>query len=115
MSSEDNFNIKDVSEIISKDFSDHSSGSLIPAAEFNSVEEFRNYLIIKLADLLDNRYDLLINTLYRIDVSEEKLNTLFTSTQREFIPEALADLIIERQLQKIELRKKYRSGDLFEE
>jgi len=62
--------------------------------------------------LLENKYDALINILYRIDVNEEKLAKLFSETNRTFIPDALADLIIERQLQKIKIRQQYRSGTI---
>jgi hypothetical protein len=81
----------------------------------NNVENFNQlkiYLTEKLKDLLDHNFNLLVNTLYRIDVKEEKLNELFGSKNRANIPEALADLIIERQLQKIHFRKKYREGNL---
>jgi len=74
--------------------------------------QLKIFLTEKLRDLLDNNFSLLVNTLYRIDANEEKLNELFGSKNRAFIPEALADLIIERQLQKIHFRKKYKEGNL---
>jgi len=45
-------------------------------------------------------------------VNEEKLNELFGSKNRAYIPAALADLIIERQLQKIHFWKKYKEGKI---
>lgn len=73
------------------------------------MEEFRNYLIGKLTYLIDNKFDLLLNVLYRIDVDEEKVKKLFAPDNREFIPGALADLIIHRQLQKIVWRERYKN------
>ncbi len=61
---------------------------------------------------MDNKYDLLINILYRIDVGEEKLSKLFSGANRENIPVALADLIIERSIRKAEFRQKYKNGKL---
>ena len=75
---------------------------------FEELGEFRNYLISKLSYLLDNKFDLFLNTLYRIDIDEEKIKELFSKENREFIPGALADLIIQRQLQKIIWRERYK-------
>lgn len=101
-----------IQKFVSKDFADIDYSSLIPNNDFKRLEEFREYLIEKMKNLLDNNYNLLINTLYRIDVSEKKLSELFSSKNNETIPEKLADLIIERQIQKINFRKLYRNGDL---
>lgn len=101
-----------IQKFVSKEFvkSDHSS--LIPNNDFERLEEFRKYLTEKMKDMLDNNYNLLINTLYRIDINEKKLSELFSSKNKESIPEKLADLIIERQVEKINFRKRYREGNL---
>jgi hypothetical protein len=104
--------ISEVSIFVSKDFSMDDEDSLIPAHDFKTLEEFKLYLTEKLSDLLDNKYETLINILYKIDVNEEKLSALFAERNREFIPSALADLIIERSLQKVKFRQKYRNGEL---
>ena len=80
--------------------------------KFEKLEEFRKYLTEKMKDMLDKNYNLLINTLYRIDISEKKLAELFSSKNKESIPQKLADLIIERQIEKINFRKRYREGNL---
>ena len=107
-----NEDIGAIQKFVSKDFADIDYSSLIPNNDFKRLKEFREYLIEKMKNLLDNNYNLLINTLYRIDVSEKKLSELFSSKNNETIPEKLADLIIERQIQKINFRKLYRNGNL---
>jgi len=97
---------------VSKDFVKSDYSSLIPNNDFERMEEFRKYLIKKMKDMLDKNYNLLINTLYRIDISEKKLSELFSSKNKELIPEKLADLIIERQIEKINFRKFYRERKL---
>lgn len=97
---------------VSRDFVNNDFSSLIPNNDFERLEEFRKYLIDKMKDMLDHNYNLLINTLYRIDISEKKLNFLFSSKNKESIPEKLADLIIKRQIEKINFRKLYREGNL---
>lgn len=101
-----------IQKFVSKDFVKSNFSSLIPNNDFEKLEEFRKYLTEKMADMLDNNYNLLINTLYRIDISESKLGALFSSKNKESIPAKLADLIIERQIEKINFRKRYREGNL---
>ena len=101
--------INEISRIIAKDFSNNGIYSIAPKNDFEGMEEFRNYLIGKLTYLLDNKFDLFLNVLYRIDVDEQKVKELFAPDNREFIPGALADLIIHRQLQKIIWRERYKS------
>lgn len=104
--------IKSLQKIISSDFAKNTSESLIPNNDFEKLDEFRKYLTEKLSFLLDNNYDSLINTLYRIDVNEEKVSELFSGSNRSLIPDKLADLIIDRQFQKIRFRKQYRNGKI---
>jgi len=104
--------IVSIQKFVSKDFVKNDYSSLIPNNDFERLEEFRKYLTEKMRDLFDKNYNLLINTLYRIDISEKKLSELFSSRNKEIIPEKLADLIIERQIEKINFRKRYREGNL---
>lgn len=104
--------IKEVAKFIEKDFMVSDNSSLIPSVELNSLEEFRNYLTDKLRFLLDEKFETLVNLLYRIDLNEEKLAAMFSGSNRSLIPQQLADMIIERQIQKIRFRKLYRSGEI---
>lgn len=104
--------VQEVSENITSVFSRFGLDLPLSPNDAENLSQLRIYLTKKLKDLLDNNFSLLVNTLYRIDVSEEKLNELFGSKNKVPIPSALADLIIERQLQKIHFRKKYKEGNL---
>ena len=104
--------VHEVSENISNVFNKFGLHLPLSPSDVENLNELRIYLTGKLEDMLDNNYNLLVNTLYRIDVNEEKLNELFGSKNRAYIPSALADLIIERQLQKIHFRKKYKEGNV---
>ena len=105
-----NINLNDVSKSIANEFAKDGTNSLVPFFETRSKDEFKKYLTERLAYLIDHNFELLVNTLYRIDVNEEKLSKLFSGDNREHIPSKLADLIIERQIQKIILRNKYKVG-----
>jgi hypothetical protein len=104
--------IVEIVRFVEKDFLTGDNKSLIPSADIASLEEFRKYLTERLKILLDEKFDTLVNILYRIDISEKKLSQLFSGNKRDSIPSTLADLIIERQLQKIRLRNMYKEGKL---
>lgn len=75
---------------------------LTPAA---SMEELRLKLSAYINDLINHDFEKLIYYLYRIDVDENKMRSLLTAREGENAAGLIADLIIERQLQKIESRK----------
>ena len=108
----ENNHLTDLTIFVSKNFEISELDSLIPMGDFETLEEFKAYLTDRLAFLLDNKYDKLINILYRIDVPEDRLSKLFAEQNRDYIPAALADLIIERSLQKVRFRQKYKNGEL---
>lgn len=110
--SEDNIMVTEIAKFIAKDFQLAGSDSLIPVNEVENIIRFKEYLTGRLTFLLENKYDTLMNILYRIDVNEEKLAKLFSETNRDSIPETLSELIIERQLQKVKMRQQYRSGNI---
>ncbi len=107
---DDKTQVTAVTKVIAKDFQIGEADSLIPAADVINFDELKIYLTEKLTYLLEHKYDKLLNILYKIDVSEEKLGELFSSSNRDSIPTALAELIIERQLQKVKFRQLHKNG-----
>ncbi len=106
---EEKSQVMEVSETISKDFDKAGLSSVITPDGIDNLEQLKKHLTRKITELMDTNYEKLINILYRIDINEKKLNDLFGSKNREFIPARLAELIIERQLQKISFRNRYRN------
>ena len=104
--------VVEIVKFVEKDFLMADNTSLIPSTDSASLEEFRKYLTEKLKYLLDEKFDALVNILYRIDISERKLSQLFSCNNRDSIPASLAKMIIERQLEKLRLRKLYKEGKL---
>ena len=78
----------------------------LPAA-INEMEAVENYLAGKINGLIKNNFDQLIYILYRVDVNEKKLKQLLKEKPQEDAGKIIACLLIERQLQKIELRKQF--------
>ena len=109
---EDKKQVVEIVKFVEKDFLMADSTSLIPSTDLASLEEFRKHLTEKLKFLLDEKFDTLVNILYRIDISEKKLSQLFSGNNRDSIPASLAEMIIERQLEKLRLRKLYKEGKI---
>lgn len=61
--------------------------------------------------LLKNDFSRLIQILYRLDVSEDKLRYLLQHNKDIMASSIIAKLIVERQLQKIESRRHFKKDD----
>ena len=73
-----------------------------------SVEDLENQLAIYINELIDKDFNKLVNLLYRIDISEQKLKIALQNEDKTISSsKTIAKLIIERQLQKLEFRKKF--------
>jgi hypothetical protein len=107
-----NTELIEVSKLLSKDIDKLGVGSLPETSEWQSLIELKVYLMKKLSVLLDTDYDKLINTLYLIDLNEEKLHKIFSLRDNNIISAKLADLIIDRQMEKIHFRRKYKEGKI---
>ncbi len=98
----------------------------------NLIPEINNSLDLQLADsltyeqlhekltavinhLINHDFEKLIFYLYRIDVHEEKMKHLLEQREGENAAGLIADLIIERQLKKIESRKQFLRDDNIDE
>jgi hypothetical protein len=73
-----------------------------------SMEELRQQLSAEINDLIVHDFQKLVGILYRIDINERKLKYLLQENVGEDAAVIIADLIIERQLQKIKSRQEYR-------
>lgn len=75
-----------------------------------NFEDLTKKLSIYLNQLLDKDFNKLISILYRIDVSQEKASKALAANKNiESAGDTLARLIIHRQMEKIETRRKYRN------
>ncbi len=76
-----------------------------------SSEELREKLIAHINTLINHDFEKLVFLLYRIDVNESKMRHLLDQREGENAAGLIADLIIERQLQKIKSRQQFRQRD----
>ena len=73
-----------------------------------SFNEVREELSKYINDLIINDFQKLVALLYRIDVSEARLKQLLKTENHEDAVKVIADLIIQRQLEKIKTRHQFK-------
>ena len=83
-------------------------GLSIPTSTFAAA---RQLLINRINDLLNHDFAQLVSLLYRLDIYETKLRLLLQSHPGTDAAELIANLIIERQAQKIKTREEYRQKE----
>lgn len=81
-----------------------------------SSEELKEKLTAFINDLINHDFEKLVFYLYRIDVNEAKMKKLLDQRDGENAAGLIADLIIERQIEKIKSRKETKkNGDIPED
>ena len=68
-------------------------------------EELKQKLALHINHLINHDFEKLVSLLYRIDVNENKIRQFLKQAEGENAAKLITDLIIERQLQKIESRR----------
>jgi hypothetical protein len=77
----------------------------------NDFKLFRETLIQRLDYLVNRDFEKLLWILYRIDVKEQLVKDVLSDKENLNPAETLADLIIQRQLQKVQTRIKYKGKE----
>lgn len=93
-------------QLIIKDFSLENND--LPEG-ISKIDELKIALKKIVSYLLDRDMSRLLLALYRIDVSEQKVKKVLAEAEPSKIADSITDLIIERELQKVETRLKYRN------
>ena len=78
-----------------------------------TMEALEALLAERINDMINKDFNALIQLLYRIDVSESKLRQLLQENTTTDANRTIACLILERQWQKIETRRKYKPDNSF--
>ena len=101
--------IRDVSELIIRDF--HLEEKQVELVS-QDMQEFREKLRMLINYMLDNEFEKLLNAMYRLDINEEKFKLVLSNQESPDVGLDIADLVIEREMQKVITRRKYREGKL---
>lgn len=75
-----------------------------------SLEEIKEKLSAHINRLIQSNFEQLVNLLYRIDVSESKIKSLLEYQAGTNAGDIIANLVIERQLQKIKSREQFKTN-----
>jgi hypothetical protein len=97
--------------LINKDLGSQEEDMMIPVSSIdrNMIREKLEILIIH---LIENNFEKLCQAMYRLDVSETKFHQVMTERPFEEIPSSIADLVIEREMQKVRTRMMHKRGEL---
>lgn len=95
--------LRETSRLISKDLFDNDELQQ-NTSDYSSL---KNILAVRITELLKTNLNELLRILYRIDVAENKVKNAFKCMSEEEIADQIAKLVIERQMQKVEIRRKY--------
>lgn len=99
--------LRETSRLISKDLFDNDEFHP-DAPDYSSL---KNILAVRITELLKTNLNELLRILYRIDIAEHKLKNAFKCMSEEEIADQIAILVIERQMQKVEFRRKYSNNN----
>jgi hypothetical protein len=83
----------------------------IDLQEDDSLKMLKNKLSDKLNYLIEQDFNALVHLLYRIDISEVKLKQTLQENEEKDAGKLIAEMIIQRQMEKAELRKKFNRQD----
>lgn len=84
-------------------------GEEVQALDGLTLDDVHDFVRAHVTRLLSENPGLLMSILYRIDVAEPDVQNTLKRGRHEEIPSLLTDLIIERQLQKVRTRRRYRN------
>jgi hypothetical protein len=98
--------------LINKDLGSLEENMMIPAGSGIDRQVIREKLAFLIAHLMQNNFEKLCQAMYRLDVSEARFDKAMNEIELQDIPFAIADLVIEREMQKVRTRIMYKKGEL---
>jgi hypothetical protein len=77
----------------------------------DNEDDFKKKLAGYINELIISDFNRLVYILYRLDINEKKIRQFLQAEPKADAGNLIAGLVIERQLQKMQLRKQYRQRD----
>lgn len=74
------------------------------------MEDLRKALQIRIAQMLQDDLHALVQAMYRLDIDENKFHAAMAAPGLDRQVSSLSDLIIEREIQRIEFRERFRNN-----
>jgi hypothetical protein len=100
-----------LASLINKDLGNQEESMMIP---LNGLDQnmIREKLAILIGYMMQDNFEKLCQAMYRLDVSEPKFDRIMNEKPIGEIPYAIADLVIEREMQKVRTRIMHKRGEL---
>lgn len=92
-------------------FTEINNAFNVTVSESFSFEAGKDLLADKINQLINRDFAQLVNILYRLDISEIKLKQVLKENPTEDAGQLIAQLTIERQLQKLKARQQFKQPD----
>ena len=100
-----------LASLINKDLGNPEEGMMIPVSSIDR-NMIREKLAIIIGHMMQGNFERLCQAMYRLDVSEAKFDRIMNENPIEELPYAIADLVIEREMQKVRTRVMHKRGEL---
>jgi hypothetical protein len=97
--------------LINKDFGG-AGEDLVIASGLPDRGAIREQLAYVIARMMEGNFERLCQAMYRLDVSEARFDEALSHRPIEEVPFFIADLVIEREMQKVKTRMQYKRGEL---
>ena len=98
--------IKETATIVENDFYLDDLKDNLPQSAEDGCQKILDYLAKRIAYMLDYEFEQLMQVFYRIDLNEQKVKQAITSADSP--SEKLANLVLEREMQKAQTRLAYK-------
>lgn len=99
--------ISETALLLNKDFGQEEETALKLRNDFTK-NDLKSYLQNAIAWYIEYDFHALVNIFYRLDIHEQKFNTLIEERIGDELTSGLADLVLEREMQKAQTRIAYR-------
>jgi hypothetical protein len=100
----DHFVIQDTALLLAKNFDLKLPGPL------STKDDLIALIIPVIQQMLNRDFEKLLQVCYRIDLGENKLKQILHESEPELMAFDLAKALVERQILKIEIKRKYSEG-----
>lgn len=99
--------IAETALLLSKDFGQEEETALKIHDDLTK-NDLKSYLQFAIAWYIEYDFHALVNIFYRLDIHEQKFNTIIQEKIGDELTSGLADLVLEREMQKAQTRLAYR-------
>lgn len=99
--------IAETALLLNKDFGQEEETALKLRDDLTK-NDLKSHLQFAIAWYIESDFHALVNIFYRLDIHEQKFNAIMDTQMGDELTSNLADLVLEREMQKAKTRLEYR-------